>query len=169
MRPPFLAVLPLLVLLPHPVTAAPHQDVHRVDTPELVPEESWTWRTVANDIIRRIWPVAQVERSFEAEWEEINAAVSADEKRVSAGYGGEMVVRFRINTHEEAQALATASQRLFLDVWEMNNDWVDILLTEKVVSKVGLVSIFVLVLTLHSSAPYFEPSLPPSRMPMNFS
>lgn len=134
MRPPFLAVLPLLALSPFPVTAAPRQEIHRVDTTNLVHEESWSWRTVANDIVRRIWPVAQVERSFEAEWEEIDAAVSADEKRVSAEYGGEMVVRFRIKTPEEAQALATASQRLFLDVWEMNDDWVDILLTEKVVS-----------------------------------
>jgi extracellular matrix protein 14 len=134
MRPPLLAILPLLTLSPYLVTAAPHQEVHRIDTPDLVPEDSWTWRTVANDIFRRIWPVAQVERSFEAEWEEVDAAVSADEKRVSAGYGGEMVVRFHLKTHEEAQALATASQRLFLDVWEMNDDWVDILLTEKVVS-----------------------------------
>jgi extracellular matrix protein 14 len=129
-----LAVLPLLALWPYPITAAPRQAALHVDTPERVHEESWSWRTVANDIVRRIWPVARIERSFEAEWEEIDAAVSADERRLSAQYGGEMVVRFRIKTPEEAQALARASQRLFLDVWETKDDWVDILLTEKVVS-----------------------------------
>jgi hypothetical protein len=91
--------------------------------------------------------VAQTERGFEEEWEEINAAVSADEKRLSAKYGGEMVVRFRIKTPEEAQALASASRRLFLDVWEMSDDWVDILLTEKVVSAGALPTDSILVLT----------------------
>ncbi len=49
-------------------------------------------------------------------------------------YGGEIVLRFNISTQDEASNLAEASQILFLDVWEYTNDWVDIRLSQDVVS-----------------------------------
>jgi hypothetical protein len=48
-------------------------------------------------------------------------------------YGGDMVVRFNVSTSKEAEALAEASDTLFLDVWEFNEDWVDIHLAKDVV------------------------------------
>lgn len=50
-----------------------------------------------------------------------------------ARYGGDVVLRFKIQTAEEAQALAEATHVLFLDVWEFNNEWVDIRLSKDVV------------------------------------
>lgn len=44
-----------------------------------------------------------------------------------------MVLRFKIGTAEEAQALAEATHILFLDVWEFNNEWADIRLSKDVV------------------------------------
>ncbi|SLM36622.1 zinc carboxypeptidase [Lasallia pustulata] len=56
-----------------------------------------------------------------------------------ARYGGDVVLRFKIQTAEEAQALAEATHVLFLDVWEFNNEWVDIRLSKDVVpSLLGL-------------------------------
>ena len=44
-----------------------------------------------------------------------------------------MVLRFKIQTAEEAQALAEATNILFLDVWEFTSEWVDIRLSKDVV------------------------------------
>ncbi|KAL6717131.1 putative metallocarboxypeptidase ecm14 [Lecanora helva] len=56
-----------------------------------------------------------------------------------AQYGGDLVLRFEISSHEEAEALASAVNVLFLDVWEFTADWVDIRLSKDVVpSLLGL-------------------------------
>ncbi|KAJ3499161.1 hypothetical protein NLG97_g561 [Lecanicillium saksenae] len=41
-------------------------------------------------------------------------------------YGGDIVMRFNVTTIAEEQALADASNRLFLDVWAATRDYVDI-------------------------------------------
>ena len=51
-----------------------------------------------------------------------------------ARYGGDLVLRFEINSIEEAKALAEAINVLFLDVWEFTTEWVDIRLSKDVVS-----------------------------------
>lgn len=50
-----------------------------------------------------------------------------------ARYGGDLVLRFKINGADEAKALAEASNILFLDVWEFREDWVDIRIARDVV------------------------------------
>lgn len=50
-----------------------------------------------------------------------------------ARYGGDLVLRFKINSVDEAKALAEASNILFLDVWESREDWVDIRIAKDVV------------------------------------
>lgn len=51
-----------------------------------------------------------------------------------ARYGGDLVLRFKIQSAEEASALAEAINVLFLDVWEFTAEWVDIRLSKDVVS-----------------------------------
>ena len=50
-----------------------------------------------------------------------------------ARYGGDVVLRFKISTQEEAKALADATEVLFLDVWEFTSSWADIRLSKDVV------------------------------------
>lgn len=44
-----------------------------------------------------------------------------------------MVLRFRIETAEEAKALSEAANTLYLDVWEASKEWVDIRMAKDVV------------------------------------
>ncbi|KAI7563178.1 hypothetical protein KC319_g9506 [Hortaea werneckii] len=50
-----------------------------------------------------------------------------------ARYGGDVVLRFNISTHDEAKSLAEAADTLLLDVWEFTQDWVDIRLAKDIV------------------------------------
>ena len=61
-------------------------------------------------------------------------ATSNPPSAMLARYGGDVVWRFRIQTAEEAKALAEASNVLFLDIWEFTTEWVDIRLAKDVVS-----------------------------------
>ena len=53
-----------------------------------------------------------------------------------ARYDGDVVLRFKIKSAEDAKALADVSDILYLDVWESSNDWVDIRLAKDVVPSV---------------------------------
>lgn len=68
------------------------------------------------------------------------------DRNLLARYGEDMVLRFNISNAEEASALAEASDILFLDVWEFNEDWVDIRIAKDVVSPSTFVSYPALVL-----------------------
>ncbi|KAH0536817.1 hypothetical protein FGG08_006350 [Glutinoglossum americanum] len=50
-----------------------------------------------------------------------------------ARYDEDIVLRFNISSIDEAEALAEATAVLFLDIWESNNEWVDIRLSKDVV------------------------------------
>lgn len=58
--------------------------------------------------------------------------------KLLARYGEDMVLRFNVSTEYEAEKLAEAASTLFLDVWEFNDNWVDIRLAKDVVSAVFL-------------------------------
>lgn len=71
-------------------------------------------------------------------------------KQWVAHYGGDVVLRFKMQTADEARALSQAAATLFLDVWEFNEDWADIRLAKDVLpSLLGL-----LPRSLHAS---YEP------------
>ncbi len=43
------------------------------------------------------------------------------------------MLRFTVTTEDEVKALAEATNILFLDIWEFNDDWVDIRIAKDVV------------------------------------
>jgi extracellular matrix protein 14 len=53
--------------------------------------------------------------------------------KLLAHYHKDVVLRFNLSTPYEEQMLATAADRLLLDVWEFTNNWADIRLGEDVV------------------------------------
>ncbi|KAI9890828.1 MAG: putative metallocarboxypeptidase ecm14 [Vezdaea aestivalis] len=71
----------------------------------------------------------------------------APPSNLRARYGGDVVLRFNISNYDEAKSLAEATDVLFLDVWEFNDEWVDIRLSKDVLpSLLGLLPI-----SLHNS------------------
>ncbi len=71
------------------------------------------------------------------------------------------MLRFEINSIEDAKALAEAINVLFLDVWEFTTDWVDIRLSKDVVSN-GHCTHFYSTLTRSSKVPSLLGLLPSS-------
>ncbi|KAF2751265.1 hypothetical protein M011DRAFT_394788 [Sporormia fimetaria CBS 119925] len=98
------------------------------------------WRKLSDGLVQRIWGALDHEKSLDIDEHVMGPRVhSASERKLLAGYSESLVLRFNISTSEEAAALAEASETLFLDVWEFNEDWVDIQLAESVVpSLLGL-------------------------------
>ena len=91
------------------------------------------WRKLADNLIRRIWG-SSIQGPINDETGKSFANEDVVEASISSRYGGEVVLRFSISTEEEALSLYEASNILFLDVWEVKEDWVDIRLAKDVVS-----------------------------------
>lgn len=125
-----------LLLLAHLqlATTAPHdQPAYRYDVRSNVPNRTPpTWRRLSDAIIRKIWSLPDNQKSL---GEGIGSAQQAATEQFIAQYGNDIVLRFKINTADEAKALAEASDILFLDVWEFNEDWADIRVAKDVVSR----------------------------------
>ena len=142
MRQATFAVLSLLLLGPSLITAAPHESSRHA--PDLSASTTGRtcnhhhtprpWRRLSDAIIRRIWGLPEKQKSLGADDDDTDPAGGAPERKLLARYGEDMVLRFNISTAEEASALAEASDILFLDVWEFNEDWVDIRIAKDVVS-----------------------------------
>ena len=133
MRSQALASLAVLLLAAAPLaTAAPqNQPAYPYHVPNAPNRTPPTWRRLSDAIIRRIWSLPNTQQSLSDD--EPSAHQAATEQFVSR-YGDEVVLRFKIRTADEAKALAEASDVLFLDVWEFNQDWADIRVAKDVVS-----------------------------------
>ncbi|KAF2624730.1 hypothetical protein BU25DRAFT_413277 [Macroventuria anomochaeta] len=126
-----LAAAPLATTAPHDQPAYPY-DV-RSNVPNRTPP---TWRRLSDAIIRKIWSLPDSQNSL---GESIDSTHQAASEHFVAQYGEDIVLRFKIRTAVEAKALAEASDILFLDVWEFNEDWADIRVAKDVVpSLLGL-------------------------------
>lgn len=136
---PSLLLWTLTALLSYANSSSPNP---RQPTPQLpfqVPQQpshtrngrSWFSRA-RNNVIQSIWHIPPNRA--------LSGAVDRDSitarppPTLLARYGGDLVLRFQINSIEEAEALTEAVNVLFLDVWEFNSEWVDIRLSKDVVS-----------------------------------
>lgn len=128
-----LASLSVLLLAAAPLaTAAPqNHPAYPYDVSSAPNRTPPTWRRLSDAIIRRIWSLPNTQQSLSDD--QGSAHQAATEQFVSR-YGDEVVLRFKIRTADEAKALAEASDVLFLDVWEFNDDWADIRVAKDVVS-----------------------------------
>ena len=143
MRQPAFAVLSLLLLVPSLTTAAPHEAssspyTHGHDRSAALGAHSnnYTprpWRRLSDAIISRIWGLPEKQKSVGGDRHDSDATSEQPAPKLLARYGEDMVLRFNISTTEDASALAEAADVLFLDVWEFNEDWVDMRVSKDVV------------------------------------
>ncbi|KAF9691822.1 hypothetical protein EKO04_010379 [Ascochyta lentis] len=131
MRQGTCTALGLLLLAPL-VSAAPQQPAHhqRAAHDSGAHRTPPTWRRLSDAIIRTIWSLPDHHASL---GEGAGSAHQAATEPFVARYGDDVVLRFTMRTADEAKALAEASDMLFLDVWEFNEDWADIRVAKDVV------------------------------------
>jgi extracellular matrix protein 14 len=135
MRQQTLAALGLLLLGPALVTAAPHDAVRLPNGASASPNHApRPWRRLSDCLIRKIWGLPEPQKPLGGA-----GSHSVLGSQLDTRYGEDVVLRFKIRTEEEAQALAEAVDVLFLDVWEFNDDWADLRVTKHVIpSLLGL-------------------------------
>lgn len=88
------------------------------------------WARFRDCVIRFIWKIPVDDQLKISDVQSPSSPPSS----LLARYGGDLVLRFKIRSAEEASALAEAINVLFLDVWEFTAEWVDIRLSKDVVS-----------------------------------
>jgi len=113
----------------HPIPQLPLQVPHLVSRGGN--GRSWFSRA-RNSVIQSIWRIPSDNALCKAN--DRDSKTSGPPPTLLARYGGDLVLRFEIRSIEEAEALAEAVNVLFLDVWEFTTDWVDIRLSNDVVS-----------------------------------
>ena len=90
------------------------------------------WHWIRDSIIKTIWGVPE-RPSKPSYLDHLSTSDSSAPSKLLARYGGDVVLRFKISTSDEIDALAEASNILFLDVWASTDDWVDIRIAKDVV------------------------------------
>lgn len=82
--------------------------------------------------MRIIWNVFEDDQLIVANGKPL-VSKSIPPSSLMARYGGDVVLRFKIQSANEAAALNEAITVLFLDVWEHTSEWVDIRMPKDVV------------------------------------
>ncbi|TLD21791.1 putative zinc carboxypeptidase protein [Venturia nashicola] len=100
-----------------------------------LPQQQPPWRRFTNTIVQHIFGLSSTVPLKTPPPSPCHGASS----RSSARYGRDVLLRFNVSTPYEARSLAVASEELYLDVWEFNENWVDVRLAKDVVpSLLGL-------------------------------
>jgi extracellular matrix protein 14 len=77
-------------------------------------------------IVEKIWTPSQ--RPLSRTSQQVRPLPS----NLRARYGGDVVLRFRIRSRAELQAISEAADILYLDIWESTDEWVDIRIAKDV-------------------------------------
>ncbi|KAF2015532.1 hypothetical protein BU24DRAFT_450227 [Aaosphaeria arxii CBS 175.79] len=128
-------LLSLLLLTPSTLHAAPHHPTSELahDLPlQPLKESPRPWRKLSDAVIRKIWGESHTQANLRPSSGNSQEQDDTLGKQTIAQYGDDMVLRFTISTPEEAQSLADAADILFLDIWEFNEDWVDVRIAQDV-------------------------------------
>ena len=132
----------LIVLSPRTIVSSPNHPYPIPQLPLQIPQRAShnshprSWLSHARDsLIQTIWRIPSHTGLTKANGKA--AAVASPPPTLMARYGGDLVLRFEIESIDEAKALAQAIDVLFLDVWEFTTHWVDIRLSKDVVSGEG--------------------------------
>ncbi|KAH7061165.1 carboxypeptidase B precursor [Macrophomina phaseolina] len=105
------------------------------------PDTRPSWRKLSDRILTALWapPGAATSPGAAPHDSTARGGRSSPPGTLLARYGEDMVLRFNVSTEHEAVKLAEAANTLFLDVWDFNENWVDIRLAKDVVpSLLGL-------------------------------
>ncbi|KAI9713651.1 MAG: hypothetical protein M1812_006623 [Candelaria pacifica] len=135
----YLLVLFTFVSAPSPAFAVPSRFpflLDRFTKQSHIHKRPWT--LLRDHVIRRIWSLPQPQDINTCRHNELSKpsdlAREGPPASLLARYGGDVVLRFNISNTEEAEALAEATNVLFLDVWEFTSEWADIRLAKDMVS-----------------------------------
>ncbi|KAJ5228858.1 hypothetical protein N7489_009566 [Penicillium chrysogenum] len=82
------------------------------------------WARLRDWIIGSIWDIDHKHRSSKH---------SSPPSNIHDRYGSDVVLRFHLRQPDEAEALASASQVLFLDIWAITSEFVDIRLADDMI------------------------------------
>ncbi|KIW00599.1 uncharacterized protein PV09_07797 [Verruconis gallopava] len=99
-------------------------------TPVTTPTPQASWRRLSNWAIAKIWGKCKSNGNANRLATVFHDTSSGGSRRAWSRYGQDIVLRFNISTAEDAIAVGDASRDLYLDVWEFNDNWVDVRLAK---------------------------------------
>lgn len=126
----------LFLCAPALTTAGPSRFDQCCTSPLSQPDSRPSWRKLSDRVLTALWGPPNTPSVHGAAALDANARGGrvAPPGKLLARYGDDMVLRFNVSTEYEARKLADAANTLFLDVWEFNENWVDIRVAKDVVS-----------------------------------